>query len=159
MFLPGFVEPHSHRGFSLLELILVLGIMAILAAIAIPRYGSATARYRADLASRRVIQDLQLAQVTAKAKGASQRVEIDPDTNQVLLFDTTALDPQHSQYRTTLSDSPYHVDLVSSLFNGDSEIVFNGWGIPDSGGTLVLSIGTEARTVVVDAETGKATIQ
>ena len=41
-------EPR-YPGFSLLELLLVVGIVTILAAIAAPRYGAAASRYQASL--------------------------------------------------------------------------------------------------------------
>ena len=147
------------RGFTLLELMLVMGIVAILVTIALPRFGAAGSRYQADLAARRLVQDLVLAQSTAKAKSAAQTVTINPDTDQVILLNATALDPHTSAYITSLSDRPYQADITLSDFNGDNSIVFNGWGLPDSNGTATLSVGTETRTVLVDAETGKASIE
>jgi prepilin-type N-terminal cleavage/methylation domain-containing protein len=149
----------SNQGFSLLELVLVLGIIAIFAAIAVPRYGAATSRYRADLAARRIVQDLALAQATAKAKGAAQTVRIRQGADQVVLYDTAALDPHMSTYRTYFSDSPYKADITSSVFNGDNYIIYDGWGLPDSGGTAVLEVGSETRTITIDPNTGKATIE
>jgi hypothetical protein len=69
------------------------------------------------------------------------------------------LDPHRSQYTVDLSARPYGAKLVSVEFGGDSAIEFDGWGLPDSGGTVTLSVGAMQRTISVDAETGKATIQ
>ena len=148
-----------HRGFTLFELILVLGTIVILAAIALPRYGAAASRYQADLAARRLVQDLALAQTTALAQGAAQTVTINPGTDQLTLLNATALDPHLSTYSTSLSASPYKADISSSEFNGVNDIIFDGWGLPDSNGIVVLSVGAETRTVVVDIETGKASIE
>jgi len=145
--------------FSLVELLLVLGIITIFSAIALPRYGAASSRYRADLAARRIAADLELAQTIARAKGASQRVRIRQGVEKLIIFATDALDPHQSRYKTDFSMSPYNADIVSSVFNGDNYIIFNGWGIPDSGGTVVIRVGNETRTIAVDAQTGKAVIQ
>jgi len=152
-------DPVANRGFSLLELVLVLGIIAIFAAIALPRHGNAVSRYRADLAARRIVQDLELAQATAKAKGAAQTVRIRQWRDQVVLFDTAALDPHLPSYTTYLSDSPYKADITSSVFGGDNYVIFDGWGLPDSGGTAVLEVGSETRTITIDPNTGKASIE
>ncbi len=152
-------RPAANRGFSLLELVLVLGIIAILAAIALPRYSAATSRYQVDLAACRMVQDLALAQAAAQAQGATQRVRIDQGTDQIVLLDTAALDPHMPTYRTYLSDSPYEVDVSSSEFDADDYVIFDGWGLPDSGGTAVLTLGSETRTITVDPNTGKASIE
>ena len=146
-------------GFSMLELLLVLAIMTTLAAIAAPRYAASAARYRADLAARRIVADLKLAQATAKAKGSSQTVTIDQGTDTVVLSDLAGLDPHVSEYCTKLSESPYRANITESSFPANNDIIFDGWGIPDSGGYAILEVGSETRTINVDADTGKATIE
>lgn len=146
-------------GFSLLELVLVLAIMTILAAIAAPRYQRSLNRYRADLAAHRIVQDLKLAQATAKAKGTSQKVVISSGTETVVLTNLTDLDPHVSEYCTKLSESPYKANITSSSLPSNNDIIFDGWGFPDSSGMVVLSVGSETRTITVDANTGEATIE
>ncbi len=62
-------------------------------------------------------------------------------------------------YTVDLSAEPYRANVVSASFNGGTQVVFNGWGLPNSGGTVVLSVGAEQRTVVVDGTTGGISIQ
>ncbi|MHC4581204.1 MAG: prepilin-type N-terminal cleavage/methylation domain-containing protein [Planctomycetota bacterium] len=147
------------RGFSMLELVIVLAIMTTLAAIAAPRYQESIIRYRADLAARRVAADLELAQATAKAKGSAQTVIINESTDTVVLSGRPGLDPHVTEYWTELSESPYRADVTESSFLDDNSIIFDGWGIPDSGGHAIVQVGSETRTINVDADTGKATIQ
>jgi prepilin-type N-terminal cleavage/methylation domain-containing protein len=147
------------RGFSLFELVLVLAIIATITAIAAPRYQRSLSRYRADLAARRIVQDLELAQATARAKSAALTVRIRQGEDDVQLIDTAGLDPHESTYRTKLFEPPYQADITASTFNGDDSLIFDGWGMPDSGGTAVLTVGSETRTITVDADTGEATIE
>jgi len=154
-----FQFPISNLGFSLLELVLVLAIVATLAAIAIPRYQGSLARYRADLAARRIVADLALAQSNAKAASSSRSVVFSVSANNYQMPDLPGLDGASGSYIVELRDLPYEADLISADFGGDQQVTFDGWGIPDSGGSVILSVGAEQRIVSLDAESGKATIQ
>jgi type II secretion system protein H len=146
-------------GFTLLEVLLVLAIVAILAAVAAPRYGRASGRYRADLAAGRVIADLRLAQSCAKAASSSRTVSFFTATERYQLLNVPSPDGQSGDYTVVLSAAPYNADLTSANFNGSSQVVFNGWGLPDNGGTVAVSVGSEQRTVVVDGATGRVSLQ
>lgn len=147
------------RGFSLLELILVLAIVATLAAIASPRYGYALARYRAEAAARRVAADLELARATAKADSTSVTVMFNLADNRYELIGVTSLDRDFTDAELVLSDEPYRSRLVAAGFNGNQVVVFDGYGVPDSGGTVVVSCGSVTRIVELDQHSGKATMQ
>ncbi len=149
----------SDCGFSMLELLLVMAIMATLAVIGVPRYQGSLARYRADLAARRIVADLSQAQSSAKAASASRTVAFSVATNTYQVPELSSLDGNSGSYSVALSERPYEAGLISANFAGDAQIVFNGWGIPDSGGTVTLTVGSEQRTVAVDTETGRASIQ
>jgi len=146
-------------GFSLLELVLVLAIIATLTAIAIPRYQGSLARYRADLAARRIVADLALTQSNAKAASSSRSVMFSVSNNNYQMPDLLPLDGTAGSYMVELSEKPYEADITSADFGGDQQIIFNGWGIPDSGGSVIITIGSEQRTVIVDAESGKAKVE
>jgi prepilin-type N-terminal cleavage/methylation domain-containing protein len=148
-----------NAGFSLLEVILVMAILVTFAAIALPRYGDALVRHEADLAARRVVTDLLQAQSYAKTTSASCTVSFSPATEQYQLIGVPSFDGNSGDYSVDLSNDPYEAKLVSADLGGDSQVVFDGWGMPDSGGTIVVSSGAEQRTVVIDGGAGQVTIQ
>ncbi len=152
-------RPASQRGFSLLEVVLVLAIMGIAAAVAVPRYSRAGARYRADLAARRVAADLRLAQSQAKAASSARTVAFSAATEQYQLLGVSSPDGAPGDYTVVLSAEPYKADLTSANFNGNSQVIFSGWGLPNDGGTVVISVGGQQRTVTVDRITGKVSVQ
>ena len=145
-------------GLSLLEVLLVLAILAVFTALAAPRYGRATGRYRADLAARRVLADLRLAQSCAKAASSSRTVSFTTATNQYQLLNIPAPDGVSGDYTVALSAEPYRASLTSVSFTG-AKVTFTGWGLPDQAGTVVLAVGGEQRTVAVDSVTGRICLQ
>ena len=153
------VSNTHRRAFSLLEFILVIDIIAVLAAIASPRYAQSIARYRVDMAVRRVINDLTVARERARSLGTSQTVVFNTSTDSYQISGLEGLNDSSSTYTVVLSDKPYRADLISADFGGDSTVSFNGYGVPDSGGSVVLELGNTTKTIVLDAQLGKAEVQ
>lgn len=149
----------SNCGFNLLELVLVSAIVAIFAAMAIPRYGSASSRYRLDLAARRVAADLRLAQMCAKTSSSSCTMVFNAATEQYTIMNLPAPDGLSGSYQVALLAEPYKAELLSVNFNDSSQVVFNGWGLPDSGGTVTVAAGSQQKTITVDSGTGRIDVQ
>ena len=146
-------------GFSLLELVVVMVIMAILAAIAAPRYGQAVARYRTSMAARKVAADLTFARKRATISSTSQAVNFDVANNGYQLPGVTDMRTAAVDYSVVLSSAPYQARIVSADFDGDADVTFDGYGVPDSGGTVVVAVGNYSKTILLNADSGKAEVQ
>ncbi len=151
--------PTARPGFSLIELVMVMTIISILAAIAVPRYASALSRYRADAAARRIVTDLAYARELARTSSASVAVEVLKVSETLNILGAASIDQPGQGYQTVLSREPYFADVFSADFGTDHKVVFNGYGDADTGGTVVVRVGPESRTVVLNADTGKAGVQ
>ncbi len=149
----------NRRGISLLELVLVAAIISVLALLAAPRFAHSIVNQRVLAASRRIVIDLAMAQDRAKSLSADQSVVFDTVSNSYKISGVKKLDNSSGEYSVDFASEPYKSELVSVDFGGDSTIVFNGYGMPDSGGTIVVQIGQTTRTIMLDADTGKASIQ
>jgi prepilin-type N-terminal cleavage/methylation domain-containing protein len=147
------------KGFSLLELVMVVAIVGIVSAIAVPRYSAAACNYRAEVAARRVAKDIGLAQSRARTLSASQTITFNTSTGQYSIAGMTNPDRPASAYTVKLGDPPYQALLVSVTIGAGTSLTFNGYGVPSSGGTIVLQAGAAQRTVVIDPTTGAATVQ
>ncbi len=157
-------DNHDHnnndrRAFSLLELVLIIAIIAIVAAIAVPRYGNSLARYHAEVTARRVAADLGLAQAMARTTTSAVTVTFEVPSNRYVLQGVVDADDPASNASLTLSDPPYHAQLVAAVFGGDAVVIFDGYGMPDSGGSVDITAGGVTKTIQLDPDTGKAVVQ
>ena len=151
-------EIATGSGFSLLELVLVAAIIAIVAGIAIPRYGRAAGRYRADLAARRVAADLRQGQLYARMTSTSCTVAFTLATSTYQVMNAPSLDGTGGTYTVDLRCPPYEARIVSASFGGATQVVFSGWGLPGKAGTVVVAAGSEQRTIAMNGQTGQVTI-
>jgi hypothetical protein len=75
------------------------------------------------------------------------------------MTDVQALDGEEASSTVSLQDAPYQATLVSAVFGASDTLQFDGWGSPVSGGTVVITVGSEQRTLTVDGQTGEVTVE
>ncbi|MGD8453716.1 MAG: prepilin-type N-terminal cleavage/methylation domain-containing protein [Phycisphaerae bacterium] len=135
------------RGFTLVELVFVLAILAIVAAIAVPRFANAATRQRVEVAAARVLHDLELAQRHARLTSAAVTVTFTAATDSYALNELDDLDHPGQVYTVKLGESPYEVSLHNVTFGGSTTLTFDGYGVPSSDGTLMLGAGPYRATI------------
>jgi prepilin-type N-terminal cleavage/methylation domain-containing protein len=156
-------EVKSHRrrqaGFTMVEVVIVVLIVSILVAAAAPRLADSLYYYRAEAAAERIRADLELARKHAVTSSANQQVAFSTAADHYTLVNVP--DPDHAslQYEVRLSHAPYRASLSSVDFGGDEMVQFDGYGVPDSGGTVVIQAGAYQKTVTLDPDSGRATLQ
>lgn len=144
--------------FSLFELLFVISIIAIVAAMGIPRYGRSVARYRAECAARRVAADLALARSTAKAVSADRIVTFNTVAGSYTLGSVRHLDHAARPYTVALTDAPYHAQLYFADFGGVPQAQFDMYGSPKWGGTVIVRVGEFEQTVSMSRDDGSITV-
>ena len=138
---------------------IVILVLGILAAAGAPKFVTSLNYHRADAAARGIV--LAIHTVRSAARTASQQKSIAFDIADNSFTITGVVNPDHPTqvHKIKLSGSAYRTKLTSANLGGDGILIINGFGIPDSGGTIVVTTGNKSRTVVVDSDTGTATIQ
>jgi len=150
------VEPVAARGLTLVEVVLTMAIIAIISAIAVPRYAGAASRYRVEAACRRIVYDLQTAQTRAVATSTAITVSFD---TLAAAYTASYPDPEQpaKNYTVDLTRDPYAAQIVSAVFGNANSFTFNGYGLPSAGGTVVVKSGTSTGTLTIDPDTGAVT--
>jgi Tfp pilus assembly protein FimT len=148
----------------LLELVLTTTIIAIVSAIAIPRFSAAIQRQRVTAAAQRIAADFNLARTRANTTSTTVTVTFAFASNQYQVSGVADLDKPLSTYTVNLLNDPYRVTLVSSDLSGTlqtsgtSQVSFSGYGLPSAGGTITVAAGTATKRVTVDSASGKAQV-
>jgi prepilin-type N-terminal cleavage/methylation domain-containing protein len=148
----------GRAGFTYIELVISVLIIGILAAAAAPRYADALSQHQAKTAATRIQADLAFARRSAIAGSRSVTVQFSTADETCTLVGVDSLDRPGETYSVDLSDYPYRAVIASSAFGGDSDVIFDLHGHPDSGGVVTVQSGASQRTVTLDAESGKAIV-
>ena len=139
-------------GFTLIELVLVIVIIGVVSAIALPRFSQATARQQLDAAADRLVSDLELAQ--ARARSSSQTVTVSFNRG---AESYTVSGGGGDSFTVELDESPYNSLIGTASFNGSTTLYFNGYGIPNSSGKVVVKSSSNVKITVLLSESGEVT--
>ena len=152
------IDRHANRqrGFSLLELVVVIAILGTLAAVAVPRYLSAQERYRAEAAARRLCADITAAQSQARLRSQRHSLTFTPGAARYTLTNAVTTDQQ----ATDVSLPPYDAWIAQFQLDSSSLVLtFDGHGRPDRGGKILVTSGRTSRVVSINRDTGAASVE
>lgn len=125
-------------------------MIAVLGAIAAPRFANASARQRLEAAARHVDADLRYAQTRARAQSDTYTVDFAGD-NTLVLVDLAGVTVATTDYGA----APYEVKLAVTLDDAGTDLVFNGFGYPSTGGSVTLTGGGNTIVLDIDPITGE----
>lgn len=152
---------HENLAFTLIEMTLVIVVIAIVSAIAIPRYAGAVNRYRVEMAAKRVAADFSLARNAARSSGLGQSIDFTTPRNGYTMPGLAAPDGRAGDYIVKLGDEPYKVSLgtVTIGSTGATSLQFTRYGYPTAAASVVVTSSGYSRTIYVDGTTGRTEVR
>lgn len=142
---------HPARAFSLVELVVVVGILAVLSSIALVRYSNALAQYRISVTTDKIVADLEWAKARARTTSSDREVRFAPNASGYGIPAEKLRPKSSSPYMVDLSSEPYRAKLLAATFGASSNVTFNAYGLPSSAGTVRISVGSITRTIRISA--------
>ena len=138
----------AQRGYSLLELTLVVLILGIMAAAVIPSFFSAADPYKLELVAEEIAQALRFAQNESRRSGKHYGATISQDTQTITVtkWDVTT-DPVSTEL------VPYHpVSKQSFVFDADGFSLAPGVAISNSSDVFLYDSIGRRRSLIFDPE-------
>ena len=164
----------SARGFTLVELVLVISILGILAWLAVPRVAGISDA-RLDAASARVAADLRFARGRAVAERTRYGLEFEPARDRYAVYASRPgsgiVDPADRSRALGIDfrgPSELHgVRIRAASFGGGSAVAFDSFGVPRDAsgrelarpGLVVLELGGRSDSIEVAPMTGAVRVR
>jgi len=140
---------NTPRALSILEVTIVMVIIGVMAGITVTQYSSFLSNQRARGAVQKVKMDLEYAKNQARISSSSRTVTFDIANNTYSIVGESSLDHSDNPYVVSLSDPPYRAKLVFVDFNSTTTVTFDGFGVPDHSGSIVIRVGNNDETINV----------
>jgi len=135
---------HKNSGFTIMELMTTIAIIAILAAIAVPNMISWRSGTKLQGAVENLRGDLQLAKMKAVQENGSVTVDFSVSADN----DEYQISGSGLTTKTRQLPSGVRIDPGGTDFNGNDFVTFNNRGFPENAGSVVIvSSGGEGQTI------------
>ena len=102
---------------------------------------------------------MAFARTIARTSGKGQTVSFSVASDRYQMPGVPDLKDPSIDYAVILSEGLHRVTMISADFGGDAEVIFDGFGIPDTGGSVIVQAADVRKTIVLDKDTRKATVE
>ena len=135
----------NNRGFTLLELLLSVAIVALLAGLSLPVYRTLRQKNDLDIATTTIAQSLRRAQILSQAVDGDTTWGVNAQSNNIVIFKGTSYATRDATFDETF-DVPTTIGI-----SGSTEIVFAKFtSLPQTTGTINLSTSNDSRSVTIN---------
>ena len=143
------------KGFSLIELLVMLTILGLLAAVASTKIFDISTSVRVSSAINQINSDIELVKEMALAKHKTMSITYNKTTDEYIIREGSSIMneyPGSNNGIITLSEGIFSgVDITQVNINGSNKITFDNWGNVLNNGTITLN---NNHTISIDKLTG-----
>lgn len=139
------------RGFTLVELLVVVAILAILIGLATPSVSARLSQQRVSAAVNRISSDLRLAQLHARRSSQAQTITFDTAARSYVLEGYAPLGRKTGNYTVALADAPYEVQILRVDFGGTKKLAFDSFGRAQQSGAIAVGVSGCVATLTVSS--------
>ena len=136
------------RGFTLIELIVVIALIAILTAIAVPSYQTFMVRSRLKGAARQVMSDLMNARMMAVSLNQKVKVHVESDGHTYKIWSDANNDGTVADNEGVNISKDVHQDYYDVTLTGNYTI-FNPRGAASPPGTVTVTNSAGSKSIAV----------
>jgi prepilin-type N-terminal cleavage/methylation domain-containing protein len=136
------------HGFTLIELVLVVAIIAMMAVIAVPRLASAQTGSRFSGAERRMQSEFAAVGELAAAEGRAHTIQFHIPSGEMRVYRGTVLTAPSLVRSIAFADEPYRASIVATnITGGGATVLVDGFGMYSAEAKIQIAIGSDVRVV------------
>lgn len=145
------------KGFTLIEILLVLAIMVILASIILPSFGKMRENQVLKSTTSEVISVIDKARSQSLSSVGSSEYGVHFQTDKIVLFKGITYSSSDAENEDIILTIPATISTIS-LTGGAVDVYFDRLsGAPSKSGTIVISVSSLSKTITISA-TGTASM-
>lgn len=156
------------KSFTLIELILVIVIIGVLAAVSLPAFNSAYNNIKIEGVYRQLMQDIKYARQLAITRQTAHGISFAESGDSYWLYRLNVSGmPMFASVKDPATQKPLSVTYVSGIFSGarfttgfqpvpyPGRLEFNSVGAPAIAGAVSISYNGVTKTITVEENTGR----